>query len=263
MTGHVDSERILAAFLAPEHDQLAERVLEASFTDIARTPQRPAPRWRWKLRPRAQWLGPIAAAGAAAVLVGAGLLAVGAGRGDVTPTPSVPPSSTTVPQPPSPDRLLDTTTWLPFEASRYGYTARYPSGWTPTAGTRDIFWDHENKVVNTVWMDTFTDLREGQPQIVISAFSAVPLAVDETLDEFTQGLLDGPWSVDASPCSTIVDAVPMAIDGNAGRMASTDCSGPEAFTIVDRRVYIFSLWGSSDRRLLEAFVSTVRINRIP
>jgi hypothetical protein len=49
MTGHVDTERILDAFLAPAHDQLPERVLEASLADITRTPQRRALRVPWRL----------------------------------------------------------------------------------------------------------------------------------------------------------------------------------------------------------------------
>jgi hypothetical protein len=48
MTGQIDAERILDAFLAPEADQLPDRVLDAALTEIARIPQRRVG-GRWKL----------------------------------------------------------------------------------------------------------------------------------------------------------------------------------------------------------------------
>jgi hypothetical protein len=44
MNGRIDAERILDAFLAPEADRLADRVIDAALADIARTPQRRAVR---------------------------------------------------------------------------------------------------------------------------------------------------------------------------------------------------------------------------
>ena len=49
MTGHVDVERILDAYLAPDADQLPDRIIEASLSEIARTAQRRrfVVPWRW------------------------------------------------------------------------------------------------------------------------------------------------------------------------------------------------------------------------
>jgi hypothetical protein len=48
MNARSDTERILDAYLAPEADRLADRVIDAALADIARTPQRRSwwPAWR-------------------------------------------------------------------------------------------------------------------------------------------------------------------------------------------------------------------------
>ncbi len=71
MTGHIDAERMLDAFLAPEHDQLPDRVVDAALTEIARTPQRRALRvpWRFPLMPQ---LLRYAVVAVVAVAIGAG-----------------------------------------------------------------------------------------------------------------------------------------------------------------------------------------------
>ena len=48
MTGRSRTERILDAYLAPEADRLADRVIDAALADIARTSQRRSwwPAWR-------------------------------------------------------------------------------------------------------------------------------------------------------------------------------------------------------------------------
>jgi len=51
MTGRIDVERILDAYLAPEADRLPDRVIEASLSEIARTPQRRALRVPWRFTP--------------------------------------------------------------------------------------------------------------------------------------------------------------------------------------------------------------------
>ena len=67
MTGSLDAERILDAFLAPEADQLPDRVLDAAFTEIARTPQRRALRVPWRFPPMTNTMR--AAAGVAIVAI--------------------------------------------------------------------------------------------------------------------------------------------------------------------------------------------------
>lgn len=113
MTVRTDTERVLDLFLAPEPEQLADRVIDAALAEIATTPQRTALRVTWGIPGlRAGWrTAAFAALGLAAVLGAAGLgarIAQNPGFGDpATPTPSVaataaPPAS---PAPTGPRRL--------------------------------------------------------------------------------------------------------------------------------------------------------------
>ena len=124
MSGHVDTERILDAFLAPEHDQLADRVLEASFADIARTPQRRALRVPWRF-PNVMNMSSTARNVLVAALIlgalGGGTYLV-AGRG---PTPTPTPASTPAPTPGGPG----ITSFTSYTSAVYGITFGYPDGW--------------------------------------------------------------------------------------------------------------------------------------
>ena len=68
MTGRIDAERILDAFLAPDADRLPNRVIEAALTDIARTPQRRAMRVPWRI-PTMNSFAKLAIGAAAVVVV--------------------------------------------------------------------------------------------------------------------------------------------------------------------------------------------------
>jgi hypothetical protein len=67
MKARSDTERILDAYLAPEADRLADRVIDAALADIARTPQRRSWRPAWRSNRMNTYAKVIAAA--AAVLV--------------------------------------------------------------------------------------------------------------------------------------------------------------------------------------------------
>jgi hypothetical protein len=103
MNGRIDTERILDAFLAPEHDRLTDRVLEASLADIARTPQRRALRvpWRLPFMPALTRTTGIAAVALVAVVGAGGFLYLNAnspsgpgGQPTASPAPSPTPTST-------------------------------------------------------------------------------------------------------------------------------------------------------------------------
>ena len=145
MTGHVDAERILDAFLAPEAERLADRVIEAALDDIARTPQRRAVRvpWRFPTMPALSRATSVAAVALVAV-VGAGSIYYvvsnrpGAGPGTPTASPSVtaqpspaPTSSQTALTPPDvPDGVLLSGTYRlrPFTASNLTVDVDVPEG---------------------------------------------------------------------------------------------------------------------------------------
>jgi len=96
MTGREDTERVLGAYLAPDHDQLPDRVLEASLAQIARTPQRRAMRvpWRFPFMPALPRASALGAGALAAVVAVAGLVyVIGTGRG-LGPAAQASPSPT-------------------------------------------------------------------------------------------------------------------------------------------------------------------------
>ncbi len=98
MTGHNDTERILDAFLAPEHDQLPDRVVDAALTEIARTPQRRALRvpWRFPLMPQLLRYAVVAVVLVAVAGVGGALLLTRSdnlGPGAVAPAPTPAPDA--------------------------------------------------------------------------------------------------------------------------------------------------------------------------
>jgi len=136
MTGRTDTERVLHAFLAPEADRLPDRVLDAAFSEIARTPQRRALRVPWRFPEMPSFsratasivvlVAVIAAGGAFYLTSGVG----GPGLPTASPTPS-----------PSP-HVLTTGSTAEFEAGTYvtgdpflaRVTFTLPSGWEGNMG---------------------------------------------------------------------------------------------------------------------------------
>lgn len=117
MTGRSDTERFLDAFLAPEADELSDRVLEAALSDIARTPQRRALRVPWRFPKMPVMHRAAAAALALVVLVGAAGVFylnsggfVGGPNPTATPTPSPTPSASPTVTPPTPGRMWPQST---------------------------------------------------------------------------------------------------------------------------------------------------------
>lgn len=100
MNARSDTERILDAYLAPEADRLADRVIDAALADIARTPQRRALRvpWRFPLMLALSRATGVALVALVAV-VGAGTLfylnsAPTGGGSQGTPVPTATPTPT-------------------------------------------------------------------------------------------------------------------------------------------------------------------------
>jgi len=183
MSGHVDTERILDAFLAPEHDQLAEHVLEASFADIARTPQRPALRvpWRFPIMPALSRATGLAAVALVAV-VGAGgifyLASAGAGGGTPSPGPTSTPAPTvrpTVSRTIDPSEL-DTNLWTPYTSTVYGFPMGYPADWTLHARASRSWTPADGFDWSAPGLDTFSS---PNGDIAVSVWG---VAVDPNLD---------------------------------------------------------------------------------
>ena len=135
MNRYVDAERILDAFLAPEHDQLADRVLDAAFADIARTPQRRALRapWRFPLMPQLLRYAVVAVVLVAVAGVGGALLLTRSGNlgpGAVAPTPLPNPTAAPTASPAPSEIAPGISGFTPYTSPVYGLTIGIPDGWT-------------------------------------------------------------------------------------------------------------------------------------
>lgn len=160
------TERVLDAFLAPEHDQLADRVMEAALADIARTPQRRAPRvpWRFPTMSPLFRFAVVAAVLVAALGIG-GTILVGASN---RPAPSVPaPTPIASALPPG------ITGWTPYASTVHGFTLGYPEDWSVHApATRE--WQAGDTLSEDQWpfADTFISPGEGDKTIGLLAWTA-------------------------------------------------------------------------------------------
>ena len=115
MNARTDTERILDAFLAPEADRLADRVIDAALADIARSPQRRALRvpWRFPTMPAISRATGIAAVALVAVVGAGGLLFLnskGPGGPGGSPTPTAVSSPTSRPPSQAPASTRTNTT---------------------------------------------------------------------------------------------------------------------------------------------------------
>ena len=147
MSGRIDAERILDAFLAPEGDRLPDRVLDAALDDIARTPQRRALRvpWRFPLMPALSRTATIAAVVLVAAVGAGGLIYLNStGPGGIggrpTPSPTPIPTATAASTPsPAPSQVAPgITAWTTYTSAVHGFTLGYPEDWTlERAATRE------------------------------------------------------------------------------------------------------------------------------
>jgi len=132
MNAHVDAERILDAYLAPEADRLPDRVIDAALDQIARTPQRRAVRvpWRFPDMPALSRTTGIAAVALVAVVGAGGLIYLNSGSGGAgsrsTPAPTAAPTVVPTAAPTLPPGI---TGWKTFTSAVYGFTISYPDDW--------------------------------------------------------------------------------------------------------------------------------------
>ena len=135
MTGRPNPERILEAYLAPEADRLADRVIDAALADIARTSQR-RPWWpAWRSNRMNTYTKLIAAAAAVLVVAVVGYQLVprsnepGA-QPTAQPSPTVTPSPTAAAIPPIVDGPLAAGTYRlrPFSSGTMTIDATVPDG---------------------------------------------------------------------------------------------------------------------------------------
>ena len=98
MSGRTNTERILDAYLAPEADRLADRVIDAALADIARTSQRRSWWPAWRSNPMNTYAKLFAAAAAVLVVAVVGYQLLPRSNDSVGP-PTAQPSPAATPSP--------------------------------------------------------------------------------------------------------------------------------------------------------------------
>jgi hypothetical protein len=195
MTRSIDVERALDAYLAPDGARIPDRVLDAALDQIGDTTQAR----RGLLAPMGFPQMPTlarAAAVLAVAVVGIGVLALAVGqRGNFVggPSPSAAPS-------PSPFGLPLPTLDATFTSPAYGYSIRYPSGWSVQPGTPP--WD----VGTGLMPDNLTSDRilspVGPQRMRISAASLL-LPRGTTIEAFRADAAPLSSPFNSSPCTPI------------------------------------------------------------
>jgi hypothetical protein len=172
MSGRIDAERILDAFLAPEGDRLADRVMDAALDEIARTPQRRALRvpWRFPIMPALTRTTGVAAVALVAVVAAGGVIYLnspgGSGGGGPTPSPTegaaapspqptVAPSAPATPQPTWDPDAPDA--WATYTSEVYDLEIPYPSDWRLDAPATRKYRAGEPATEATPWANVFTN----------------------------------------------------------------------------------------------------------
>lgn len=142
MKARSTTERILDAYLAPESDRLADRVIDAVLADIARTPQRRAVRvpWRFPLMPALSRATGVAVVVLVAVVGVGSLLYLNSNRGGAgsqgspspastpTPSPTVGASTTAIPPLPEGSLVAGTYRLSPIASPTMTIHATVPDG---------------------------------------------------------------------------------------------------------------------------------------
>lgn len=264
-----DPDLILAAWLHEGPTRLPDTTRRAIAVTTRTTRQSRLPRWMPWRAPTLNGLTRTALAAVAVVAVVAGglyLLRPGTdqpgGVGgpaspvpSVSPTPSASPSPTPSP-PPSPEPPVGALTQA-FTSPTFGYSIRYPAGWTvnpttgdgPSPGGADDF-------NSAAWGWYFRALSRVVPDGV-------------AVDAWILATLQQSNDVGCMPPRSTQETV--TIDGHEGRILGF-CGTPlasqiEATVVVDNRAYLFTLGDNQEspdaneaRALFDRLAATIKLD---
>jgi hypothetical protein len=213
MTERVEVEHTLDLFLAPDHDQLADRVIEAALDQISDTPQvRRGLLAPWRYHHVNAFARAAAALVVAAVAIGVLALAVGP-RGTYVGGPS--PSAVLSPSPLGlPLPRLDAT----FVSPSNGFLVGYPTGWKVTLGTGNWPFGTELRPGNPVSDAIVTP--SGTLRVRLSGAS-LALPDGMTMDQFRA--FAGPYGspFPSGPCDPVAPLpTPLTLNAQVGPGAS-------------------------------------------
>lgn len=154
---------------------------------------------------------------------------------------------------------LSTEGWRAFSSTRYGYNIRYAPTWTSTPSTRTWTFAKDQKD----WMTSAADHFLAPASRVLVTGFAVDLPTGTTRDAWiasyhgpdASGKADVCGSVPVRLGTTEVDGHPVVFTSDAAK--TSECGGTAAFVLVNKRLYVFSVWVDGEQPMLEALLSTV------
>jgi hypothetical protein len=184
------------------------------------------------------------------------------------PTPTASPNST--PELPSPTPgLLDTSSWVAYPSDRYGFTIARPEDWVENPAERN--WTFPDDARTWEHLEAVETFNNPAGSIGFSAWSW-PVAQGTTLEAWMETYCE---ATGGQACSTVADrAVPQVTgDGHSGLGLFGPDTDTIAFFLDGDVAYVTAIWrGETDpavapyggaRRLLEAFLSTMRLETRP
>ena len=257
MNRHIDAERILAAYLAPEADQLPDRVIDAALADIARTPQRRALRvpWRFPIMPALTRATGIAAVALVAVVGAGGLIYLNArapsDQGANTTPPTATEAATLTPTAaPTPEPTAEPsfvapgiTGWKTYTSTVYGYTISYPDDWSVVVRATERW--QPGATEDDLWSDVFLNPAAVDGDEIVFAAAQLPGPPGADL-----GTWDGLLAALAEMCAKPTDLVP----SDAGICESDDLvhmclggAGCQPVALVPGTHAQFALFGDPEK----------------
>lgn len=257
MTDDRSLERAARSWLEVGPTTAPDRAVEAALLRIQATAQERDLRIPWG-KPVMLTNARLAAILAAGALVVAGTIAmlgvVGQAKtGPTEPPPPTPPAASRVPSSAAPAIAIPTL-GASFTSDRFGYSIKFPTGWTPTggAGVPPGYWATDGSA--DAISNRSTSVRVWSVRLVAVQSDAQWL---EAYCEQGTG--------DAASCPSAIAGWPAIAIGTRSGHLSKDDSGSvgstmEAVTIVGGRGYVVSIVGVADRALFQAFLDTMQFD---
>jgi hypothetical protein len=253
-----DPDRTLAAWLDEGPTDLPDATRRAILTALPTTRQaRRGLLAPWRLPSTNTYSRLAAAAVVAVIAIGGALYLLGPSREPGQGGPSPSPSPSAVPFPTLP---LDTTTWIAYPVSRYGYIRAHPSGWQGVAATEDwagqTSYDMWVSAANAPWADkSFSSTWN----ITMTALAAT-IPDGTSPDSFISSYLAPPEGPTPTCFGIEPNDVPIVIDGHPARRTANcgdQTDALSAFVVVDNRLFVFGISDGKNVELFDAYLSTI------
>lgn len=261
-------DRAMRDWLESGSDRTPPAAVEAVLLAVKTTPQERVLRIPRRFSPMTTYTR-LAAAIAIVAVLGVGALAYlgrSPGFGSATqpppnptasPTPS--PAPTAVPSPTL--GPLDTSDWVPFTSTRYGFTIKHPVDWTEQKADHDWTFEKDIKSWTSTAPESFFIPTGGG--VKVSAWS-VSVTPGTTPESWLQSFCD---ATNPDPCADLQTVAVESGDGRPG--VFTQATDGVAAFLVDQTMYVVAIWRTEDdpsvlayggaRRLLEGYISTLTI----